>query len=161
MRSIRTLYMLTASLIICGYIYPEGPSNKGIKQSGDIILEENTNVQGAKEKAKAESVVSSIQRDPFYRVLEQLGINESRSITDYELSEFTLIGSVWDVPHPVVMFKGPKEKRYILKIGDKIGKHNGVVVYIGKGETHIDEVYVDIDKNRIKKSTIKKVEKGA
>ncbi|MFH1223490.1 MAG: pilus assembly protein PilP [Pseudomonadota bacterium] len=137
--------ILIASFILSGYLYPAGD---------DIILEDTLKVS-----TTSESSVNSIRRDPFYRVLEQLGLNESRSITDYELYEFMLLGTVWDITHPVAMFKGPKEKRYVLKIGDRIGKHSGVVIQIGQGEVNIEETYSDINKRRIRKSVIKRVER--
>jgi len=131
-----------------------------VKESDELILED-TSIDATKKLKKygaAEEVVNSIQRDPFYRLLEGL-TDKERSITDYELNEFTLLGTVWDVPKPIGMFKGPKDRRYIIKVGDRIGRNNGIVINIDKGEVLIREYYTDINKKKIEKSTIKRVEK--
>jgi Tfp pilus assembly protein PilP len=41
------------------------------------------------------------------------------------------------------MFKDPKDRNYILREGDKIGKNNGVILRIGKGEVTVVEKYKD------------------
>ena len=135
------------------------PTESKVKESDELILED-TSVDAAKRLQKygaAEEVVNAIQRDPFYRLLEGLADKE-HSITDYELSEFTLLGTVWDVPKPIGMFKGPKEKRYMVKVGDRIGRNNGTVINIDKGEVLIREYYTDINNKRIEKSTLKRRE---
>ena len=129
-------------------------------QSDDMILEDS-NLDMAKKMKKyggSDAVVNSIQRDPFYRLLEGLNDKE-HSITDYELGEFTLLGTVWDVSKPIGMFKGPKDRRYVVRVGDRIGKNNGVVVDIDKGEVFVKEVFTDLNGSKIEKSTIKRVEK--
>ena len=143
-------------MFISGYAYPKDDAK--VKESQDILLED-TNARTGGKIPGAESVVNSIPRDPFYRVLDQLGWDNT-AITDYELSDLNLIGVVWDVPRPIGMFKAPKERRFIVKVGDKIGKNNGVVMEIGKGEVSVRETYTDINNNKTEKSTIKRVEKG-
>jgi type IV pilus assembly protein PilP len=136
------------------------PPAAQVKASDELILED-TSADAAKKLRKygaAEEVVNAIQRDPFYRLLEGLADKE-HSITDYELSEFTLIGTVWGVAKPIGMFKGPKDRRYMVKVGDRIGRNNGVVINIDKGEVLIREFYTDINNKKIEKSTIKRVEK--
>lgn len=143
--------------VLCGSVYPQ----QKFKESDDIILEDSNGVTQTYEPRKKhdESIVNSISRDPFYRMLDQLGWDNTL-ITDYELNDLSLIGVVWDVPKPIAMFKAPKEIRFIVRVGDKIGKNNGRVMQIGKGEVGIRESYFDINGNRTEKSTIKRVEKG-
>lgn len=131
------------------------------KESDEILLEDTSSADVAKKLKKygrAEEVVNAIQRDPFYRLLEGLSDKE-HPITDYELSEFTLLGTVWDIAKPMGMFKGPGDKRYVVRVGDRIGRNNGVVTSIDKGEVMVKEMYTDINKNKIEKSTIKRVGK--
>jgi hypothetical protein len=143
-------------IMICGYAHSQTGSK--VKESEDIILEDTAAKSGGKIPG-AESVVNSIPRDPFYRVLEQLGWDNT-SITDYELNDLSLIGVVWDVPSPLAMFRAPRERRFIVKVGDKIGKNNGQVLEIGKGEVGLRETYTDINGNKMEKSTIKRVERS-
>ncbi|GAF95377.1 unnamed protein product [marine sediment metagenome] len=120
-----------------------------LSETGDIILEDKP------------SLTSTIQRDPFYRVLEQYGLTDAdrvRLATDFELRDFKLIGLVWDVASPIAIFRGPKKKRYILKVGDKIGRQGGVIVKIRQGQLYIQEAFVDINGNRMERSIIKRVE---
>lgn len=144
--------------VLCGTVY----SQQKIKESDDILLEDSTtsvNQTYEPRRKHDESIVNSISRDPFYRMLDQLGWDNTL-ITDYELNDLNLIGVVWDVPKPIAMFKAPKERRFIVRVGDKIGKNNGRVMQIGRGEVGIRESYFDINGNRTEKSTIKRVEKG-
>ncbi|HOW16249.1 MAG TPA: pilus assembly protein PilP [bacterium] len=138
--------------------------------SGDIILEEgNGKAQSTKSasgvsskysSSMGEAIVNSMQRDPFYRVLDQLGMDDTdRAITDYELSDLTLVGVVWDIPSPLAMFKGPKGRRYILRKADRIGRNSGVIVGIDQGEVNIREVFVDLAGKKTEKTTIKTVRK--
>ncbi|MCX6112657.1 MAG: pilus assembly protein PilP [Proteobacteria bacterium] len=150
------LLSILLSIMFCGYVYPK--VEQKMKQSGDILLEDVGTKKGER-ISTSDSIVNSISRDPFYRVLDQLGWDNT-SITDYELNDLELIGVIWDVPKPVAMFKAPKERRFIVKVGDKIGKNNGIVMHIGKGETGIRETYMDINGAKTEKSTIKRVDNG-
>ena len=130
------------------------------KESDEIILEDSSvdTAKKLKKYGRAEEVVNAIQRDPFYRLLEGLSDKE-HPITDYELSEFTLLGTVWNIAKPMGMFKGPGDRRYVVRVGDRIGRNNGVVVNIDSGEVMVREIYTDIHKNKIEKSTIKRIGK--
>ena len=142
-----------------GVLFAQANVPAKAKESDELILEDTTSADTAKKLKKygrAEEVVNAIQRDPFYRLLEGLSDKE-HPITDYDLSEFTLLGTVWDIAKPMGMFKGPADKRYVVRVGDRIGRNNGVVVNIDKGEILVKEIYTDINKNKIEKSTIKRV----
>ena len=150
------LFNILLMMMFCGYVYPK--VEQKMKQSEDILLEDvSTKTPGR--MPSPDSIVNTISRDPFYRVLDQLGW-DTTSITDYELNDLELIGVIWDIPRPIAMFKAPKERRFIVKAGDKIGKNNGVVMHIGKGEVGVMETYVDISGAKTEKSTIKRVDKG-
>ena len=143
-------------IMFCGYAYPK--VEQKTRQSGDILLEDvNTKTSG--KVLSSDAIVNSIPRDPFYRVLDQLGW-DTTAITDYELNDLELIGVIWDIPRPIAMLKAPKERMFVVKVGDKIGKNNGVVVHIGKGEVGVKEIYTDIGGAKTEKSTIKRVDKG-
>ena len=142
-------------IMFCGYAYPK--VEQKMKQSEDILLEDvNTKTQGR--VPSSDSILNTISRDPFYRVLDQLG--DTASITDYELNDLELIGVIWDIPRPIAMLKAPKERMFVVKVGDKIGKNNGVVIHIGKGEVGVKEIYTDLGGGKTEKSTIKRVDKG-
>lgn len=136
---------------------------------GDIILEEGlapsssknmSGVSSAYSSSTGEAIVNSMQRDPFYRVLDQLGMEDTdRAITDYELGDLTLVGVVWDISNPLAMFKGPKGRRYILRRWDKIGRNSGVVMGIDQGEVHIREIFTDLAGKKTERTTIKTVKK--
>ncbi|MEI6092898.1 MAG: pilus assembly protein PilP [bacterium] len=152
------LLVLLFILLTDGFV----SAQQKIKESNDIILEDSNNgpvSESLPKRKENESVVNSISRDPFYRMLDQLGWDNT-AITDYELNDLVLIGVVWDVPRPIAMFKAPKERRFIVRVGEKIGKNNGRVMHIGRGEVGVRETYMDISGNKTEKSTIKRVEKG-
>jgi len=142
------------------------------KESQEILLEEG-NVSATKSMTKSlsgvsssynssagEIIVNSMQRDPFYRVLDQLGMDETGlAVTDYDLSDLTLVGVVWDIPNPLAMFRGPKGKRYILRKDDKIGRNSGLITGIDQGEVNIREIFTDIAGKKKEKTTIKSVKK--
>ncbi len=140
-------------------------------QDGDILLEEgvapvvkkaSSGVSSNYNSTTGEAIVNSMQRDPFYRVLDQMGMDDTdRAITDYELIDLTLVGVVWDIPSPLAMFRGPKGRRYILRKGDKIGRNSGLVMGIDQGEVHIKEIFTDLAGKRSEKTTIKSVKKEA
>lgn len=133
-------------------------SLSSVKASDDLILEDvisDTSI-GVKKYKGADELVNSIDRDPFYRLLESLD-DKGGSITDYELSYFTLVGIVWDVSKPFALFKAPKDKTYVVRAGQKIGRNNGVVGSIEEGKVIIKEVFTDINNNKIDKITVKRV----
>jgi len=154
--------MIIAVLIAFGssllFAQPKVPAKA--KESDELILEDSSvdTAKKLKKYGRAEEVVDAIQRDPFYRLLEGLNDKE-HPITDYDLSEFTLLGTIWDIAKPMGMFKGPSERRYVVRVGDRIGRNKGVVVNIDKGEVLVRETYTDINKNKIEKSTVKRVGK--
>lgn len=152
-----TVFMLFSS----GVLFAQANVASKVKESDEIILEDSSvdtadTAKKLKKYGRAEEVVNAIQRDPFYRLLDGLSDKE-HPITDYDLSEFTLLGTIWDIAKPMGMFKGPADKRYVVRVGDRIGRNNGVVVNIDKGEVLVKEIYTDINKNKIEKSTIKRV----
>jgi len=149
---------VTRSLKIIVAVFAFMSSGILLAQSEMILEDINADAKRLKRYGKAEDVVNAIQRDPFYRLLDGLN-DKDHPITDYDVSEFTLVGTVWDVPTPIAMFKGPRERRYVVKVGDKIGKNTGVVVNIEQGQVLIKETYTDLNKNKIEKSTIKRVGK--
>lgn len=151
--------IVTVSVIFSsGLLFAQAKVPAKAKESDEIILEDSSADAAKKLKkyGRAEEVVNAIQRDPFYRLLEGLSDKE-HPITDYDLNEFTLLGTVWDIAKPMGMFKGPGERRYVVRVGDRIGKNNGFVVNIDKGEVLVKETYIDIKKNKVEKSTIKRV----
>jgi len=143
-----------------GPLFAQAKAQVKAKESDEILLEDSSidTAKKLKKYGRAEEVVNAIQRDPFYRLLEGLSDKE-HPITDYELSEFTLLGTIWDIAKPMAMFKGPGERRYVVRVGDRIGRNNGIVTNVDKGEVLVKEIYTDINKNKIEKSTIKRVGK--
>jgi len=140
-----------------GLLFAQANVPAKAKESDEILLEDSADTaKKLKKYGRAEEVVNAIQRDPFYRLLEGLSDKE-HPITDYDLSEFTLLGTIWDIAKPMGMFKGPSNRRYVVRVGDRIGRNNGVIVNIDKGEVLVRESYTDINKNKIEKSTIKRI----
>lgn len=130
-----------------------------LSASDNMIIEDiNTEANTSLATTSPETLLNSIQRDPFYRILDQPGWDVT-AITDYELSDLVLLAVVWDVPKPVAMFKAPREKRFIVSVGTRIGRNEGRIVSISDGKVHIIESHTGFDGNRIEKSIIKGVGK--
>ena len=125
--------------------------------ASDNLIVEDISVASSG-SSNLQPLVNSIQRDPFYRILDQPGWDVT-AVTDYELSDLVLLAVVWDVPKPIAMFKAPREKRFIVSVGNRIGRNEGRIVSIYEGKVHIIESHLGFDGNRIEKSIIKGVGK--
>lgn len=157
------LYKIIITLLLpalCVSAQPSVSSSKGIFLEEGADKKASDGVSSAYNYSTGEAIVNSMQRDPFFRVLDQLGMDEiNRAITDYELNDLSLVGVVWDVAEPIAMFKAPNGRRYILKSGDKIARNNGFIVSIEHGEVNIKETIVDLAGKRSERTTIKTVKK--
>jgi hypothetical protein len=130
-----------------------------LSASDNMIVEDLVNVgKSTGMSGSPEVLLNSIQRDPFYRILDQAG-SDASAIIDYDLSDLVLLAVVWDIAKPIAMFKAPKDKKFIVSLGDRIGRNEGRIVGISDGKVYITENHLGLDGNRIEKSIIKGVGK--
>ena len=100
--------------------------------------------------ASAYSYTPTNKRDPFKPPLRYDQDEDSAAlpaIQRYTLDQLRLTTILWSTPElgepSRAMFKDPKNRNYILKEGDKIGKNDGVILKINKNEVTIVEKYKD------------------
>ena len=85
------------------------------------------------------------RRDPFQPYVE---IRSASAMTvpsylsplqRYELSEFKLVGIMWDVHDPKAMFIDPDHQVHVVGRDESIGKKNGYIAAIREGEVVVVE----------------------
>ncbi len=96
------------------------------------------------------------RRDPFVSPMEirRLIVPEDTPLTplqNYDLSQLRLTGVIVGMKKPKAMISSPDGKNFIVELGTKIGKNNGVVVEINRDGVLAEEVYYDFS-GEIRKS---------
>ena len=85
------------------------------------------------------------RRDPFRPILSMLDPNEGSVIVprtpleSYDLSQFKLIGIIWNVKNPKAMFVDPNNDVHILEKDQRIGRNQGYIAVIREGEVVVVE----------------------
>lgn len=88
------------------------------------------------------------KRDPFQSLLEIRKPVASRAepktpLEQFDLDQVRLIGSIIGMAQPRAMVMAPDGKSYIVRIGTRLGKNNGVVVAIEKDRIIVEERFYD------------------
>ncbi len=93
---------------------------------------------------KKEFVVETIKRNPFMNFMVKKGIRkESKRVKgpleccDVKLFRLLAVVSGIDMPRAVV--QAPDNKKYIVKIGDRMGLNDGRIVHIDRGSITVRE----------------------
>ncbi len=83
------------------------------------------------------------KRDPFLptEVIGNIGTVAGPifPLENYDLSQLKLVGIIWEVRAPKAMLLDPSGKGYVVKVGDRVGRHNGHVAKIRESEIVIVE----------------------
>jgi type IV pilus assembly protein PilP len=87
------------------------------------------------------------KRDPFRSfILDRLKEFESASkgpLEQFDLSQLSLNGIVWDTNRQRALILDPSGQGYIIEKGDAIGKNDGRVIAIDDNVVVVREAYVD------------------
>jgi type IV pilus assembly protein PilP len=87
------------------------------------------------------------KRDPFQSLLEirkpVVPDEPQTPLQTFDLDQLKLVGSIIGMKEPRAMVTAPDGKSYIVKIGTKMGKNNGVVVKILNDRIEIKESFYD------------------
>ena len=87
------------------------------------------------------------KRDPFQSLLEirkpVVPDEPQTPLQTFDLDQLRLVGSIVGMKEPRAMVTAPDGKSYIVKIGTKMGKNNGVVVKILNDRIEIKESFYD------------------
>lgn len=85
------------------------------------------------------------RRDPFVPIKElvstDLGMayGPRTQTENFDVSQFKLIGVIWNVNDPKAMFMDPNKKVHVLKKNQRIGRNQGYIAAIREGEVVVVE----------------------
>lgn len=83
------------------------------------------------------------RRDPFQPYVDVRPIADNplymTPLQRYELSDFKLVGIMWDVHDPKAMFVDPDKQVHVVGRDESIGKKNGYIAVIREGEVVVVE----------------------
>lgn len=94
--------------------------------------------------------------DPF----EPFDISKVRPTTaltplqQFSLDQLTVRGIIWGVSNAKAIIEDPTGKTYIVGIGTKIGKNNGVIIRILNDKIVVLEQYTDVFTGKIKTNEV-------
>ncbi len=84
-------------------------------------------------------------------------------LQQFSLDQLTLKGIIWGVTNAKAIIADPTNKTYIVGIGTKIGKNNGVIIRIMNDRLVVLEQYTDVFTGKVKTNEVtmelKKTEK--
>ena len=87
------------------------------------------------------------KRDPFRSfILDRLHEIDSAAkgpLEQFDLSQLSVNGIVWDAPRQRALVVDPSGQGYIIEEGDAIGKNDGRVITIDDNAVVVREAYVD------------------
>ncbi len=87
------------------------------------------------------------KRDPFRSfVLDRLRERETDAespLEQFELGQLTVSGVVWQADRRRALVSDPSGQTYVVKVGDHLGKNDGIVTEIGDAAMVVLESYVD------------------
>ena len=137
-------------LVSCGEESPVQPGYTPGQNKKTQNIQQN--VEGAApEKIDQKYVYNPLgKRDPFESPIKEEGAEvvtaEGVPLTPlqkFDLGQLRLIGVIVGRGEPRAMVISPDGKSFILKIGTKVGKNNGVVVSITTNSVEVEEKYFD------------------
>jgi len=82
--------------------------------------------------------------EPIFRGIKEGGPELKTPLEEYHVSQFEVVGIVWDVKDPKAIIKDPKGETYIVGKGTRIGRNNGKITKITERKIYIVEEYEDI-----------------
>jgi type IV pilus assembly protein PilP len=82
--------------------------------------------------------------EPIFRGVKEGGSELKTPLEEYNVSQFELVGIIWDVKDPKAIIKDPKGETYIVGKGTRIGRNNGKITKITERKIYIIEEYEDI-----------------
>jgi Tfp pilus assembly protein PilP len=94
------------------------------------------------------------RRDPFrsyeweYMKRELADASESGPLEQYDLSQLSVIGIVWNVGRARALVKDPSGMSYVVAQGARMGKNDGTVLKIDDNLMVVRERYVDLYGNQ-------------
>jgi type IV pilus assembly protein PilP len=143
--------LIFALLIVCA-----GISCKGKKAPSPAPQTKTTPQPQVTTEVKSEEVaeVRSVYRyepfgktdpfEPIFRGVKEGGSELKTPLEEYNVSQFELVGIIWDVKDPKAIIKDPKGETYIVGKGTRIGRNNGKITKITERKIYIIEEYEDI-----------------
>ena len=79
--------------------------------------------------------------DPFESIIPNiLEGPQLNPLLSRDLSEFRLKGVIWNIKSPYAMVEDPTGRGYIVKLGSRIGRNNGEIISITRGEIVVLEL---------------------
>jgi type IV pilus assembly protein PilP len=82
--------------------------------------------------------------EPIFRGVKEGGPELKTPLEEYNVTQFELVGIIWDVKEPKAVVKDPKGETYIVGKGTRIGRNNGKITKITEKKVYIVEEYEDI-----------------
>jgi len=82
--------------------------------------------------------------EPIFRGGTEGGPELKTPLEEYNVTQFELVGIIWDVKEPKAVVKDPKGETYIVGKGTRIGRNNGKITKITEKKVYIVEEYEDI-----------------
>jgi type IV pilus assembly protein PilP len=82
--------------------------------------------------------------EPIFRGVKEGGSELKTPLEEYNVSQFEVVGIIWDVKDPKAIIKDPKGETYIVGKGTRIGRNNGKITKITERKIYIIEEYEDI-----------------
>ena len=86
------------------------------------------------------------RRDPFKPMLPEVVqpttgqvVISSDPLLAYDISQYKIVGILWDTQHPKAMIKDPTGKTFAIKKETKLGRNNGFVSMIREGAVLVVE----------------------
>lgn len=87
------------------------------------------------------------KRDPFRSfILDRVAEKEDGAkgpLEQFDLAQLDVTGVVWEAEKKRALVIDPSGRAYIVKVGDAIGKNDGVILGIGDNVVLVREAYVD------------------
>lgn len=87
------------------------------------------------------------KRDPFRSFVLERAAQEQNSeqapLEQFELSQLSVTGVIWDAEQKRALVMDPSGRSYIVGEGDPMGKNDGEVVRIAESAVFVREAYVD------------------
>ncbi len=98
----------------------------------------------AKVEEKEEVDVATVKRNPFLNFMVKKGVRKEDErvkgpLECCELNLFKVIAVVSGIDEPRAVIQAPDNKKYIVKIGDRMGTNDGRIIRIGRGSITVRE----------------------
>lgn len=146
-----------------------GPQGKSTSVQVPAVQQPSSGAQepAITEETKPEEEVytyeSSRRRDPFYSLISAAKAAEKKRkkgtspVEEFEVFQFKLMAIILEMnKYGHALVKLPSGKYFILRVGTKVGLHNGKVVRIRQDSMDVEEIATDVrGKQYLKSITLK------